>query len=1047
MDSQQTFSRLLEQLGYKASPSFISRDISNERIPPELETIWNEAKDKLQIDAVYFVADTPVVYFKHFESFNREVVAEFHRNIWNQGQVPLIFVVLPDDIRIYNGYENPKLNTLGELSEPLRLDKSASSPKDVWERLESFTRLAIESGSFWREYGRFFQKETRADQRLIANLRYIRRQMIEETNLSPEHAHSLIGRSIFAFYLQDRGVLPVGEEGFFAKTFNSTYTRYTDLLNSYEDTYAFFEILSKHFNGDMFPVTQIEKDAVGPEHLKLLWKLFTVDSQAGGQFLFFWAYNFAFIPIELISSIYEEFLRQEESRKNGAYYTPPMLVSFMLTQAMPWNDLNHKLRLLDPACGSGIFLVEAYRRLVERWRKVHEQKEKLSFPILSEILTTSLFGIDIKRQALRVAAFSLYLAMLDYLEPKSIWQEVVFPNLIGTNLIEADFFDEQTQFKEIQFDLIIGNPPWKSTLTPHAKRFLDTHRLKVGDNQIVQAFLLHAPDFCSASGQIALLSSSKSLLFNQSGPNIAFRYDFFNRFNVRAVFDFSALRRFLFEKGTAPAAAIFYTPQRPSSKTKIFYGAPKLTYLARLLSAMVIEANDLKQLPLQQILDNLNVLKNKSDELLANQQLLFTDENEEEENLETSSINIWKVALWGTSHDYTLLSTLKTSPSLGEVIKRLGWKAGSGFIRTGPGEPKHAPWLDNASFLDAKDFTRYGVDPHKLKKLGANDLYHRGRTPKIFKGPLVLFKRGQAQRRPGASYIDQGCAYENLITGISGPDSKLLKVLTALLNSELAQYYLFLTSSSWGVEREEITAGEMRTLPFPFLNVAQKQIDAIADLVDYLAQLTINTSSGKNKQVLWPSLLQNNTPQIQEAEYKLNSLIYQCFQLDEQDIQLIKETVQQTIAFFNSPENSSAQQRPTIDMQMTYAESYIKLINFYLEPIGRKLTAIIYSENEQLLQLPLLTIQFSSAKLEEQVPAVRITHSNEQMRRALQGLDRISNERFSRRMYHRRNFRIYDKTLDTLSIVKPAEQRLWTTTAALDDAEEAIMELSQPMRV
>jgi len=107
MDSQQTFTRLLEQLGYETSPNFISRDTPDERIPPELERIWSEIEDKLQIDAIYFVAIAPIIYFKRFEAFDREAIAELHRKIWNQGQAPLIFVILPDDIRIYNGYETP----------------------------------------------------------------------------------------------------------------------------------------------------------------------------------------------------------------------------------------------------------------------------------------------------------------------------------------------------------------------------------------------------------------------------------------------------------------------------------------------------------------------------------------------------------------------------------------------------------------------------------------------------------------------------------------------------------------------------------------------------------------------------------------------------------------------------------------------------------------------------------------------------------------------------------------------------------------------------
>jgi len=77
----------------------------------------------------------------------------------------------------------------------------------------------------------------------------------------------------------------------------------------------------------MFPVTAEEKSAVQPSHLTLLQSLFTTDMLSGGQLLFFWAYNFEFIPIELISAIYEEFLHQEESGQDSAYYTPPNYAS------------------------------------------------------------------------------------------------------------------------------------------------------------------------------------------------------------------------------------------------------------------------------------------------------------------------------------------------------------------------------------------------------------------------------------------------------------------------------------------------------------------------------------------------------------------------------------------------------------------------------------------------------------------------------------------------------------------------------------------------
>ncbi len=98
MDSQQTFSLLLEKLEYNTSPNLILHDSS---VPAELKVKWHEIKDKFEIDAIYFVANTPVIYFKRFDAYDERLVAEFHRNVWNQSQIPLIFVILPDDIRVY----------------------------------------------------------------------------------------------------------------------------------------------------------------------------------------------------------------------------------------------------------------------------------------------------------------------------------------------------------------------------------------------------------------------------------------------------------------------------------------------------------------------------------------------------------------------------------------------------------------------------------------------------------------------------------------------------------------------------------------------------------------------------------------------------------------------------------------------------------------------------------------------------------------------------------------------------------------------------------
>ena len=193
MDSQQTFSHLLERLEYKSSPNLFSSDTSPEKLPEDIKILWHEVQEKLHVDAVYFLANIPIIYFKQFEAFDRQEIAKFHQKVWNQSLVPLIFVILPNyDIRVYNGYKVPRRATnTHELDEPSRLDYELGSSRkepstqlwesqdqesstQLWERLATFTHTAIESGSFWRDYGDHFDRETRADQKLIANLRYIR---------------------------------------------------------------------------------------------------------------------------------------------------------------------------------------------------------------------------------------------------------------------------------------------------------------------------------------------------------------------------------------------------------------------------------------------------------------------------------------------------------------------------------------------------------------------------------------------------------------------------------------------------------------------------------------------------------------------------------------------------------------------------------------------------------------------------------------------------------------------------------------------------------
>ena len=150
-------------------------------------------------------------------------------------------------------------------------------------------------------------------------------------------------------------------------------------------------------------------------------------------------YSFKDLPVELISHIYQQFVSDTDT----SVYTPPFLVRLMLDEAMTWERLDRLQErgevILDPACGSGVFLVEAYKRLVLHWRSRNAWKRP-GKRVVKQLLNR-LRGIDLDEGAVELAAFSLCLALCDALEPRTIRASVrLFPPLAGRTIHRGCFF-------------------------------------------------------------------------------------------------------------------------------------------------------------------------------------------------------------------------------------------------------------------------------------------------------------------------------------------------------------------------------------------------------------------------------------------------------------------------------------------------------------------------------------------------------------------------------------------------------------------------------
>ena len=938
--------------------------------------VWQEISGKLQLDAAYFHGNVPVVYFKELQTADDDYLRDLHLSLWNHNRAPLLIVVLPQEVRVYNCFAPPVRDTGRLMPENRALLQAVQQVTDVLalrRDLSEYRRREIISGRFARAQQEEFNRAQRVDNRLLDNLRHVRRRLLSD-GLSKPVANSLLGRAIFVRYLEDREVI---KADFFLR-FASGHSFRELLENSREETYQLFDELADKFNGDLFPVNGHEQLQVKPQHLKLLGRFLRGDQVSSGQ-MYFWAYNFKYIPIELISAIYETFL-DDDQRRTSAYYTPPEIVDFVLNEVLPFETKPQNIKILDPACGSGIFLVEAYRRLVTLQQHARTG-ENLTFDELRDLLTGAIYGVDLSEDAIQVAAFSCYLALLDFLEPKSIWEEVRFPTLKGTNLFVNDFFDLEAPFNEQSYDIIVGNPPWRSSLTAMAADYVRRNCHSIGDKQIAQAFLWRAPTLLANEGRACLLAPSKGVLFNRSGPNREFRRQFFTTNQITQVVDFSAFRRSLFRKAVAPMVAVFFKTgsSTDSDRNEVLYLSPHPSPLSESLAGIVVFGDEVRRFPSRQV---------------------------------AGHPYIWKVALWGAPRDLRLIDDLsRRFPSLERVGEVRGWLIQEGVSVNGDSENR-APELATMRYVPVEAVEPFHVSSSREDRIGG-EVFHRPGNRKVYTGPHVLIRGGAVSGGFLASaFLPDDAVFKNGVIGIAGPpeDEAYLKVACAYVNSSLARYYQFLTTSTWGVERDVVRLTEYKSLPCAIPLEDKELLERIVDLVD---------------QIQTPGTDRDWLPE-------LDDLVFRSYGLTSFERKLIDDFLVTVMDRHYQGLRANAFDPPSTDILALYAHAYADVFENTTGG-NRALLPTVYAG-----ATPYKAVSFRLAPAGTQVRQLRIA-SERDLDDLLVNLESIATEQYARSLYFRRNIKVYEP--EGFHIVKPAERRFWTESAAFNDADETIAEL------
>ncbi|APC19536.1 type I restriction endonuclease subunit M (plasmid) [Pseudomonas frederiksbergensis] len=646
--------------------------------------------------------------------------------------------------------------------------------------------------------------------------------------LSTDESIALTGRALFFRYLIGRKI--IGDDHL--RTISSSARSLEECFSSIDSLVAANEWLDRIFNGDLLKLPNKNYNEyfsglfqkVGHQLTRPLEAILGLDQSITpgmSQRLLNWGdLDFDHLPIGLLSETYEELMYRfdaEARRDTSVYYTPSHIAEYMVEEAFHQHPAGAAARVLDPACGAGVFLVACFRKLAE----LHftESGKRPDRQELREILEQQLTGFDINAHARTLAALALYLTALE-LDPAPAPVEMLrFNKLEGKVLIDvADPGSDLAVIKPMAgslgdhvskeflsaFDLVIGNPPWTSLKSSYAaidKVFTrrcravaarrELHEIaltyKNPDRVTDLPFVWGAMDWAKPGGRIALAVAGR-WLFKMSPAGFSARRAIFQALSITGILNGASVRQTkVWPNVEQPFCLLFADNCRPQEGDQFVLVSPEDEPALTGKGRMRIDASD--AVPI-----DLNFVVN-----------------------EPAAV---KTLYRGSALDLAIVQRIRACAdySIGEFwIPERGLHSGQGY--------QVAQRSDDDTFLAGMPQlgARYAEHPFFVKVETLPLYVPQGlqwpRDPKIYKAPLVLVREGyKANREQGRALIcDFDVAYSESYYGFSSgahPDGDFLsKYLLVLMHSKLFEYWALMTSAKFGVERESLQLQDVESFP------------------------------------------------------------------------------------------------------------------------------------------------------------------------------------------------------------------------------------------
>jgi hypothetical protein len=963
---------------------------NNENLSDKLGTVSYYAKDKSEQVKTRF-------YWIQADNIPAGELKIIHERIWNENKADLLFLEKDNSIDIKYISTSPKENLLDIVTIPTNVEDS--------ELLNKISKEHITTGAFWIEYSdtleKVKQQRKTVDEALVDSLSSLRvkldniyKVLFPDKEARGKVVQALIDRTLFIKFLEDKKII---NSDFYNKYFGSKDIHYKDLLERKDakNINELFCRINEVFNNKLFETPTIEDADLLDGALTEI--AHTIKGTKGGQLCLF-DFQFDIIPIEFISHIYQIFLDDKKAR-NGIFYTPEGLANLLLD-----NVIRQEGKVLDPSCGSGIFLVLALRKMYKSPVGITGTYDKIQHRL--DFIKRNIFGIELENTAARLAVFSLYLEVLNDItasELNKLIAEIIqtedskalFSIDFSENIQEANALIEgdNAPFVNEKFSYIIGNPPW-FVISKNATDKNDTINYSYWneyrdfftlERQISQCFLHRIKYWSTGNTKFGFIVNSSNFI-NES---IDFQKFIFSSYHLLRIFELYHVKEILFDYAKEPACLLVFDNQISQSNS-IEYFLPKLNSFAETFKTILLNQSD--------------VIRIKQDDLLKQKirlrDFLIGTENELElaNKLERECIRITDIMLvdkrydsyrgfsdWGTDALKNEFQKDKRSIS-DEEYKSFKQVFLDKYYRKSKNGSHSIPFIKSAQL---ERFRTKPIDTFCLDDISNFD---RARNSFIYEGEKILCSRIGGEIK--AVYSNEKIYFGTDIYVIKLQDPELYHTIVCCLNSDLLNYFSQVKlRKRIDSALSRLDSSDLKKIPVP------KRFNKI--IVEQLNVLS--------KGIL------NGDYSFKDKKDEINDLVFDLYELDYIEKQRILD-------FF-----ISKNQPITKKMFEDYCTVFFKT---FRKRLKTGIVKMEYSYNPNLpLDISGVKIIFGENTKSPKMDKVQLSINYQLLKQV------GSSVLFSLKE------RIYSE--DSIFIIKDTNPKSWTKSAAYDDARVEIEKLLQ----